>query len=137
MPRSYLCALLALCISFLPACGGGGSSAPTGPVSGTWTFQANSSVFGVFVGFADLTQTGSDVKGSITFSDNPCFTTADLTGTVSGGNFTVQIQQNGEMLNLTGTFNADFTSVTGNYTSPVNACTAGDHGTWAANRNGS
>jgi len=134
MPRFYRFILLALCISLFSSCGGGGSSAPPGPVSGTWSFQANSTVFGVFVGFGDLTQTGSNVTGSVTFSDNPCFTTATVNGVVSGTNFTVQIQQNGETLNLTGTFDASFTSVTGTYTSPLNACTDGDHGTWAANR---
>jgi len=130
-----LCGCLAGC---------GSSSAPN--LTGNWQFTIKSSVNGnTYTGTASITQggpvdsTGAGglervVNGTMNFANNPCATTAPLSGTISGPNVILTATEGGQPVSLTGNVNAAFTSMSGNYTAQLGGCTSGDFGSWAATK---
>jgi hypothetical protein len=130
-----LCGCLAGC---------GSSSAPN--LTGNWQFTVKSSANGnTFSGTASITQSGPVnsqgagglermVTGTMNFANNPCATTAPLSGTISGSNVILTATEGGQSVSLTGSVNAAATAMSGNYTAPLGGCTGGDFGSWAASK---
>lgn len=117
-------------------CVGCGSSKNTSSnLTGNWQITANSTAFGLTAtGSGALQQNGSAITGQITLSGTPCATSATLSGTSSGTAVTLQLQEGSQPVNLTGTTNPGFTSMSGGYTAPSGGCTNGDFGTWTATK---
>jgi hypothetical protein len=137
--------LLALCLVLLGVMRCGGGSAPIasgGPLAGNWQlnlkqeFPRPPSTNAVSAsGF--LSQTGSTVTGSVQVPPSPqnnkCAGVGTVTGTVSGQNTTLVINNGGTELNLIGTLSSDEKSMTGSYTGPGGGCfTTPTSGTWTA-----
>jgi hypothetical protein len=75
------------------------------------------------------------VTGTINFANNPCATSAPLSGTINGSNVILTATEGGQPVSLTGSVNAASTAMSGNYTAPAGGgCTGGDFGSWAANK---
>ncbi len=94
---------------------------PTG--SGTNALQAN----------ANLTQNGNQITGSATLSQNGtnCGVSAAISGTVKGSDLTLQIAQETGTIDMTGTANQAFTSISGTYTAAAGPCFAApSDGSW-------
>jgi hypothetical protein len=132
----FLCECLAAC----------GSSSATN-LTANWRFTFKSSANGdTYNGTASLTQSSAPVTsqgagglermlgGSISFTNNPCATTAPLSGTISGSNVILTATESGQSVSLTGNVNSTFTAMSGDYTAPAGGCTAGDFGSWTASR---
>jgi hypothetical protein len=117
-------------------CGGGMNMGTSPSFTGTWQFTGDSSVAALhFTGTGKLQQNGSSVTGNIDpLSGTPCATSAALNGTVSGTNLAFQINENGQITNLTGMINQQFTSASGTYAAPFGGCTNGDQGTWSGTK---
>jgi hypothetical protein len=122
---------------------GCGSSAPN--LTGNWQFTVKSSAYGnTYTGTASITQggpvdsSGSGVErmvtGTMNFANDPCATAAPLTGTISGSNVILTATEGSQLLLLTGSVNAAFTAMSGNYTFSYGGCTSGDFGSWAASK---
>ena len=128
----------------LTACGRSSSPQNSGPsLAGNWqialtpndqvTFQPRT-----LSGFAQ--QAGSSVNGSVSFlipnvtnpSAPPCAGAAPLTGKFDGQNVNLSVNQNGQMLTLTGTSSSDVSSLSGTYTSPAGICEPAENGLWTA-----
>lgn len=128
----------------LTACGRSSSPQNTSPsLAGNWqialtpndqvTFQPRT-----LSGFAQ--QAGSSVNGSVSFlipnvtnpSAPPCAGAAPLTGSFDGQNVNLSVNQNGQMLTLTGTGSADLSSLSGTYTSAAGTCEPAENGLWTA-----
>jgi hypothetical protein len=131
-----LCGCLAGC---------GSRSAPN--LTGNWQFTLKSSANGsTYNGTASITQSGPDqsegagglermVNGTLNFANNPCATSAPLSGTINGSNVILSVIEGGQPVSLTGSVNAASTAMSGDYTAPVGAgCTNGDFGSWAASK---
>jgi hypothetical protein len=131
-----LCGCLAGC---------GSSSAPN--LTGNWQFTVKSSANGnTYTGTASITQSSGPVDslgagglermvtGTMNFANDPCATTAPLSGTISGSNVILTVTEGGQPVSLTGSVNAAFTAMSGNYTAPAGGCTGGDFGSWAASK---
>ncbi len=134
--------LLLLC-ECLAACG---SSSATN-LTATWHFTFKSSANGyTYAGTASLTQSSAPVtsqgagglermvSGTMSFTNNPCASTAAISGTISGSNVILTATESGQPVSLTGNVNSAFTAMSGDYTAPGGGCTAGDFGSWAASR---
>lgn len=105
-------------------------------MTGTWNFTANSQTFNLtYVGTATLQQNGNAVSGQTTLSGSPCATSASISGTVSGNNLTMQLNENGELVNFNGTIDSGFASASGSFNAAMPfGCTDGDVGTWTATK---
>lgn len=123
---------IAVAVLFLAGCGS--SSHPN--MTGNWTFVVTSTAFGGSgTGVVALTQSGSSISGTLNFSGGtPCAASPSLTGTVSGTNLSLQLNENGQTVSLTGTANSSFSAASGDYTAPAGGCTNGDFGTWTATK---
>ena len=132
--------VLLLCVC-LASCG----SAPD--LTGNWQFAIKSAANGnTYTGTASLTQSSGPVNsqgagglermvtGTINFANDPCATTAPLSGTVSGSNVILTATEGGQSVSLTGNLNAAFTAMSGDYTAPPGGCTSGDFGLWSASK---
>lgn len=130
-------------VLLLCGCLAGCGSAPN--LTGNWQFTLKSSATGnTYTGTASITQSGPvDSKGSgvermvtgtINFANDPCATAAPLSGTISGSNVIVTATEGGQPVSLTGSVNAAFTAMSGNYTVPGGGCNGGDFGSWAASK---
>lgn len=131
-------------VLLLCGCLAGCGSAPN--LTGNWQFTFKSSADGnTYSGTASITQGGPvqsqgsgqerTVAGTMNFSDDPCATTAPLSGTISASNVILTATEGGEPVSLTGTVSPAFTAMSGNYTAPLSGgCTSGDFGSWAASR---
>jgi len=119
------------------------SSAPN--LTGNWHFTLKSSANGnTYTGTGSISQgalVGSQgsgeervVTGTMNFANNPCATAAPLSGTISGSNVILTATEGGQLLSLTGTVNAAFTAMSGNYAAPDGGCTDGDFGSWSASK---
>jgi hypothetical protein len=135
-------AVLLLC-ECLAGCG---SSSATN-LTANWHFIFTSSANGdTYTGTASLTQSSAPVtsqgagglermlSGTINFTNDPCATTAPISGTISGSNVILTATESGQPVSLTGNVNAAFTAMSGDYTAPGGGCTAGDFGSWTASR---
>jgi hypothetical protein len=103
-------------------------------VNGPWNFELTSSAIGgtSYTGFAKLNQVGNTIKGTVTFTQAPCATSASLVGTVNGLDVSFQITEGSQVVTLIGTVNSVFSSMSGTYTAPPGGCLNGDYGSWAA-----
>lgn len=87
-----------------------------------------------------LQQTGSNLTGSVQFlipntqnpSAPPCAGAASVSGMVTGQSLKLLVNQNGQMLTLSGTTSSANTPMSGTYTSPDGACEPSESGTWTA-----
>jgi hypothetical protein len=121
-------------MAILAGCGGSSTtSIPpsvdlTGAWSGTWT-----SVNGqVGQGSLDLTQTGSQVSGTVLVTGSPCFANADVSGTIEGDDFSGSMTAGGA--SATFDMTAATSQMSGTYkVGAAGACT-GDTGTLTATR---
>src|SRR5215469_6835214 len=85
-------------------------------------------------------QKGGALSGSLSFlipnvqnpSSPPCAGAAAINGTVNGQALNLSVNQNGQMLTLTGSSSPDGSSMGGNYSSAAGACEPGESGTWTA-----
>lgn len=111
--------------------GGGGGGPPGTDVTGTWTgsWLSSNNING---GSIDLmiTQNGSAITGSVTFTGSPCFAGGAITGNVSGFNVTATLNAGGIVVSLAGTVSgAGSDQMNGTYdVVSAGACT-GDTGT--------
>jgi hypothetical protein len=124
------------------ACGGGGNAAASsnGPLSGNWqltlTRHAVPTEPLTYTGF--LIQSGNSVSGSLIlgtgFVLNPgCSGVGPVTGTVSGQNISLTINQFGEEANLTGTLPSSSTPLSGEFSFLAGGCNGFPAtGTWSA-----
>lgn len=122
---------------------GCGSSATN--LSGNWQFTFKSSASGnTYTGMASITQGGyvnslgsgieHTVTGTVKFANAPCVTASPLSGTISGLNVIFEVTESTELVSLTGSVNAAFTSMSGTYAAPIGGCTDGDFGSWTASK---
>src|SRR5580700_1905432 len=128
----------------LTACGRSSSSQNSGPtLAGNWqialtpndqmNFQPRT-----LSGFAQ--QTGSSITGSVSFlipnvqnpTSPPCAGAAPLTGKIDGQNVNLSVNQNGQILTLTGASSSDNSSLSGSYTSSDGTCEPAESGLWTA-----
>jgi hypothetical protein len=134
--------VLLLC-GCLAGCGSG--SAPN--LTGNWQFTLKSSANGnTYTGTASLTQSGTPVNstgagslermvtGTLNFTNDPCATTAALSGTISGSNVVLSTTVSNQPVSLTGNVNPAFTAMSGNYTFGFGGCDSGDFGSWSASK---
>jgi hypothetical protein len=127
---------------FLVGCGGGSgnnssSSATQSPLSvaGTWNFTGTSSSSGTqFSASATIAQNGSNLSGSYNLPGGLCATSGSFTGTLNGNALTINLNENGQIVILTGTVSGS--SASGSYSTPSGGCTNGDIGTWAGMESG-
>ena len=136
--------LLLTSLAMLTACGRSSSSQNSGPtLAGNWqialtpndqmNFQPRT-----LSGFAQ--QTGSSITGSVSFlipnvqnpTSPPCAGAAPLTGKIDGQNVNLSVNQNGQILTLTGASSSDNSSLSGSYTSPDGTCEPAESGLWTA-----
>lgn len=122
-------------ILFLFGCGSGNNSSSVVNIAGNWSFTGNSTKFGdQFTATGAIVQTGSSVSGALTLEDDPCATTASFSGSVSGSNLSVQLNEGGQEVSYTGTITDNGSAAGGTYTAPAGGCTGGDTGTWSGTR---
>ena len=131
-------------LAVLTACGGSSSPQNSGPtLAGNWQIMLtpNNQVSfqpRALSGFAQ--QAGINLTGSVTFlipniqnpSAPPCAGAAPLTGKIDGQNLHLSVNQNGQMLTLTGASSSDNSSLSGTYTSPAGICEPAESGSWTA-----
>jgi hypothetical protein len=124
-------------------CGGSASSdPPSTPLSGNWQFniyQNKSTTSQSESGF--LQQNKNSVSGNLAVqatSTHNCSGVAPLSGTVSGSNVTLSINQFGSVLSLLGSYStlgstsSNLSSMTGTYTASSNVCGNPPTGSWTA-----
>ncbi len=136
-------------LGVLLLCGCFAGCAPSsGPnLTGNWQFTLKSSVSGnTSTGTVSITQSSSPVDsegagglehmitGTMNLANEPCATTAPLSGTISGTNVILTVTEDGQPVSLTGNVNAASTAMSGHYTAPLGGCTDGDFGSWAASK---
>jgi hypothetical protein len=134
-------------VLLLCGCLAGCGSAPN--LTGNWQFSLKSSANGnTYTGTASITQSSDPVDslgaggrermvtGTMNFANGLCATAAPLSGTISGSNVILTATEGGQpVISLTGSVNAAFTAMSGNYTAPVGGgCNSGDFGSWAASK---
>ncbi len=124
---------------------GCGSSSATN-LTGNWQFTIKSSATGnTYTGTASITQGGTVtstgagglermVTGTMNFANNPCATTAPMSGTVSGSSVILTVTEGVQPVSFTGSINAAFTAMSGDYAFPLGGCNSGDFGSWAASK---
>ena len=126
--------MLAL-LGSLIGCGSGNNSSSGGPLTGQWQITAHSQAFSeTSTGNGSIQQNGNSITGNLTLSGSPCATSASLSGSISGLNVTLNINEGGQQVTLTGVVNSAYSSISGNYTAPSGGCTNGDFGTWSASK---
>jgi hypothetical protein len=130
-------------VLLLCGCLAGCGSAPN--LTGNWHFTLKSVANGnTYTGAGSISQgalvssqgSGQErvVTGTMNFANNPCATVAPLSGTINGSNVILTATESGELVSLTGSVNAEFTAMSGDYATPVGGCTVGDFGSWSASK---
>ena len=132
-------------VLLLCGCLAGCGSAPN--LTGNWQFTFKSSSNGnTYTGTASMTQSSSPVSskgagghehmvtGTLNFANNPCATAAPLSGTIDGSNVILTATEGGQPVSLTGTVNAEFKAMSGDYVVPGGGCDSADFGSWAASK---
>ncbi len=113
--------------------GGGGGNGPsidlTGDWKGTWSDSAGNTGEATF----SLTQSGSNITGTVSVTGDDCLTRGNVTGNVSGSTTNLSIQSGAETVTLNGAYNNAAKSLTGrwSYTASSLGCT-GDTGDYVA-----
>ncbi len=134
-------------VLLLCACLAGCGSSSAMSLTANWRFTFKSSATGdTYSGTASLTQSTTPVTsqgagglermvtGTMSFVNDPCATTASVSGTISGLNVILTAMEGGQAVSLTGNVNAAFTTMSGDYTIPLGGCSGGDFGTWTASK---
>lgn len=117
-------------------------------LTGNWQFTLKSSANGsTYTGTASIMQSSGPidsegaggmermVSGTLNFANDPCATATPLSGTISGSNVIFTATEGGQpVVSFTGSVNAAFTAMSGNYTAPGGGCNSGDFGSWAASK---
>jgi uncharacterized protein (TIGR03437 family) len=104
-------------------------------MTGNWRITASSSMYGIVSTVTGLiTQTGNNLSGTLALSGTPCATTGALIGTLTGSSLSMDLNENGEHVTLTGTLAANGNSASGTYTASEGGCLQGDRGTWTGTR---
>jgi hypothetical protein len=118
-------------------CGGSASSPdPSASLSGNWQFniyQNKSTIPQSESGF--LLQSKNSVSGNLAVqptATHNCSGVAPLSGTVSGSNVTLSINEFGSVLSLLGSASSDLSSMSGSYTASDNVCGNPTTGSWTA-----
>jgi hypothetical protein len=126
------CLGLVMALAFILGCGG--STTPS--VYGPWQFTLTSAASpgSSFTGNTTLAAGGIGITGTMTFTNNPCASSALLAAGISGPNVLFQITEGNQVVTLTGTINSAYTAMSGSYTSTAGGCTNGDIGAWTASR---
>jgi hypothetical protein len=110
-----------------------------GPLSGNWqmTLQPSNPSFLTKTQSGFLVEDGSNLTGSMMFTDINCTGVGNLTGTVNGGAITMTVTPTGLEVNLSGTVASTPTSMSGSYTILATGCTGSEAspqtGSWTAN----
>jgi hypothetical protein len=128
---------LVLALGFLNGCGSGQSALPS--LTGTWVFtlKPSNSASNVIQATAALTQLNNNILlGQVTLNGSgaSCGTRAEMTGSLSGNNLTLQLTQSPAELILKGTATTALTvNASGAYTASTGQCLQdGGTGTWTA-----
>jgi len=137
--RRLLVGLLLITLIATTACGGGGSnSGNSGPLSGNWQIalarQAAPTQPLTYTGF--LTQSGASVSGSLILGSgslNPgCSGVGPVTGTVTGQNVSLTINQFGDDVSLSGSLPPAGAPMNGEFSFLSGGCNAfPGSGTWS------
>jgi hypothetical protein len=115
-------------------------SAPApGPLSGNWQMSLQPSNPDLFTknqsGF--LVEDGTNLTGSMLFTDLQCTGTGNAAGTINGADVSLTVTPTGLEVNLTGTIASNPLSMSGTYTILATGCTGNaaspQSGTWTAN----
>ena len=77
--------------------------------------------------------TNGSITGSASSIQPPCAASATLSGNIKNNNITLVLNENGQVVNFTGSTTATGT-LAGTYSAATGGCTNGDSGTWSANR---
>lgn len=138
--RTLASTSLAFFLLALAACGGGSAPPPTTGTSltGNWQLdllqeeprpQTPLSISGFLVDSSNAL-TGS-VEVPAVAAHNNCGGIGSVTGSISGQNVTIAVDEAGTTLNFTGTLSPDGTSMSGDYQGPGGGCyTTPTTGTW-------
>jgi hypothetical protein len=125
---------LAVLIAAMACSSSSHANGSQGPVSGNWqmTVSGVTPPTLLFTGF--LSQSGGSVTGNFLLaSSSNCSGVSSVTGTVNGQNTTLNIDQSGDTINLTGSLaTGTGMPMTGNFTSALGICTFPSSGTWSA-----
>jgi outer membrane biogenesis lipoprotein LolB len=132
-----------LAVLLLSGCFSACGSRPN--LNGNWQFTLKSLAYGsTYTATGSIAQTsqttgsigaGTDsVSGTVNLANDPCATTAPLSGTITGSNVMLTITEDNEGVSLTGSVNAAFTAMSGSYTTPAGGCTNADFGSWSASK---
>jgi len=131
--------LLAAALTWLLASCGGGSgsgSGSNGPFTGNWQIGASSSLHDNVQAFnlsGALQQTSNSISGEMSVSGSPCATSASVLGTATGNALNVQLNFNGQTVNLEGQLTSP-TSALGTWQAPAGGCEDGDFGDWSGTK---
>jgi hypothetical protein len=115
--------------------GGLGAGAPMFDARGNWqiTTQSQSGTTGgAAVAFQENLTNGS-VSGTVSNIQPPCATSATLSGNISRNTISFAVNENGQVVNFTGTVTATGT-LSGTYSGAAGGCTNGESGNWSATR---
>ena len=129
---SLLILLLGVLIPAM-ACGGSGSAAPQGgSLSGNWQITLNGQAPPAVALTGFLIQSGGSVTGNLLQGlISNCSGVGSVTGTVNGQNVSLNINQSGATIGLTGSASA--ASMSGEFTSQPGTCSfIPNSGTWSA-----
>jgi|CZLA01.1.fsa_nt_gi hypothetical protein len=136
--RFWLLLLLCALTLALTGCPAISDSSPIVLTTGNWSVTAissNSAIGTVYVG-GNLTQSGSDLSGTMYVVGSQCFDVSQpisFTGTVGGTNVTlVSADVNGQVFSVAATARTDSALTSGTYTI-IGGCADGDNGTATAN----
>jgi len=129
-------AVLVLVFLGLTGCGSTAKPQTSGPLSGNWqitlTPQINPpSPLPMYSGF--LLQTGNSVAGSLVLGDG-CAGVGPVSGSVSGNNFQLDVNEFGQDLSLTGAVPSpnSHSFMGGQFSTLSGGCTTATTGTWSA-----
>ena len=96
-------------------------NALTGSWAGTWVSGEYLVLFGKLS--ANLSQSGSNITGTASFTGSACFSSGSIIGTITGNTLSGSIALGGsQTLSITAIVNAAATSINGNYTLRGGSC---------------
>src|SRR5271163_193611 len=133
-----LSAALFVSLFMLLACGGGGKTSASGPLSGNWQIALNQTEpppggpdVKTESGF--LMQSGNSLAGGVLLSGATlCPGLGTASGTAIGSNVAITVDQIAQTVTLTGSVTSDGTSMAGVYSILASGCGASTSGTFAA-----
>lgn len=126
--------VLAVSVCLLSASCGSGANPSQQTITGTWHYSIQSPLFQTtYEGTASLQQTGNQVTGSASLSGSPCGDVIVISGTINGRTLNLQVGENGDNVNGTGTISPSYTTMSGTFSAgQLNTCVVDEAGTWSA-----